>query len=95
MSPLSAVLGAFADGAGSLSEVARRTGLDRDLVDASVEHLVRMGRLQAGTLSTGCPDGGCGSCASGDDGSAGCGSSGPSAARSGPVLVTLGLRPPA
>jgi hypothetical protein len=90
VSPLSAVLGAFADGASSLSDVARRTGLDRD---ASVEHLVRMGRLQAGTLSTGCPDGGCGSCASGDDGSAGCGSSGPSAARSGPVLVTLGLRP--
>lgn len=93
MSPLSAVLGAFSDGAGSLSEVSRRTGLDRDVVDAAVEHLVRMGRLQAGTLSTGCPDGGCGSCASGDDGSAGCGSSGPSAARSGPVLVTLGLRP--
>lgn len=90
-SPLRAVLGAFDAGATSLSDVARRTGLDRDVVDASVEHLVRMGRLSAGTLSTGCPDGGCGSCASGDDGSAGCGSSGPSSRRQGPVLVTLSV----
>jgi hypothetical protein len=94
VSPLRAVLDAFAAGATSLTDVARRTGLDRDVVDAAVDHLVRMGRLSAGTLSTGCPDGGCGSCASGEDGEAACGSTGPSAARQGPVLVTLSLTRP-
>lgn len=91
MRPLSAVLAAFTAGAGTLAEVARGTGLDRDVVEAAVEHLVRTGRLEAGTISAGCPAGGCGSCASGDGDRPGCGSSGPSAARSGPVLVTLGL----
>jgi hypothetical protein len=89
------VLAAFADGAHSLDEVARRSGLSLDVVRASVDHLVRTGRIEARELAVGCPDGGCGSCASGQvDGSAGCGSSGPSARRSGPVLVTLSLRRP-
>jgi hypothetical protein len=95
VSPLASVLAAFERGATSLSDVAHTTGLDRDVVDAAVEHLVRMGRLHAGTLSTGCPTGGCGSCASGDDDAPGCGSTGPSDARTGPVLVTLSLRRPA
>ena len=48
---------------------------------------------EAKELAMGCPGGGCGSCASGlADGSAGCGASGPSATRSGPVLVQLSLR---
>jgi hypothetical protein len=91
--PLRAVLAAFDDGAASLDEVARMTGLSRELVDAAVDHLVRMGRMQAKALTVGCPDGGCGTCASGSPGgTAGCGASGPSATRSGPVLVALTVR---
>lgn len=92
--PLSAVLGALDDGAGSLDEVARRTGLSRDVVSAGVDHLVRMGRLETRELGSGCPTGGCGSCASGTvDGAAGCGSAGPTAGRRGPVLVEIRVRP--
>lgn len=93
--PLQAVLQAFTDGAGSLDDISRMTGLDRDVVSASVDHLRRMGRIEAKELSMGCPGGGCGSCASGrSDGTAGCGAAGPSTARRGPVLVQLGLRRP-
>jgi hypothetical protein len=90
--PLRAVLSAFEDGASTLPDVARVTGLSRELVDAAVDHLVRMGRIDASELTIGCPDGGCGSCASGSAGSAGCGAAGPSATRSGPVLVALTVR---
>lgn len=93
--PLSAVLAAFAGGARSLDEVGRRTGLSSDVVRASVDHLVRTGRIEAKEMAIGCPDSGCGSCASGTtDGAAGCGTEGPSARRSGPVLVSLSLRRP-
>ncbi|GAA1393615.1 FeoC-like transcriptional regulator [Luteococcus peritonei] len=93
MRPLAAVLQAFQQGATSLDEVARMAGLDREVVGAGVEHLRRMGRIEARELSMGCPSGGCGSCASGtDEGTAGCGAAAPSATRSGPVLVQLSLR---
>ncbi|MDO5534570.1 MAG: FeoC-like transcriptional regulator [Propionibacteriaceae bacterium] len=91
--PLSAVLGAFADGAHSLADVSARTGLPSDVVQASVDHLVRLGRLEARELAMGCPSSGCGSCASASaDGGPGCGASGPDAGRRGPVLVALTLR---
>ncbi len=91
--PLTAVLAAFDAGAHSLDEVARRCALPLDTVRACVDHLVRMGRLEAKELAVGCPSSGCGSCASGaDDGTAGCGSSAPSSHRSGPVLVAISLR---
>ena len=91
--PLSAVLAAFDAGAHSLDEVARRCALPLDTVRACVDHLVRMGRLEAKELAVGCPSSGCGSCASGaDDGTAGCGSSAPSSRRSGPVLVAISMR---
>ncbi len=87
------MLDAFAVGAVSLDEVARRTGLARDAVDAAVDHLVRMGLIDAKELSLGCPSGGCGTCASGAaDGAPGCGAPAPSATRRGPVLVTLTVR---
>lgn len=93
--PLSAVLESFAAGVHSLADVAARTGLSRDTVDAAVEHLVRTGRLEARQLAIGCPDAGCGWCASGEsDGAPGCGADGPSRQRSGPVLVALSLRRP-
>ena len=92
--PLTAVLAAFEGGARSLGEVAGRCDLPLDTVRASVEHLVRMGRLETKELAIGCPASGCGACASGtDDGAAaGCGSSAPSSRRSGPVLVALSVR---
>lgn len=93
-SPLRSVLAAFEDGARSRTDVAASTGLRRDVVDAAIEHLLRMGRLDAKELAVGCPDGGCGSCASGHGDAPGCGASGPSARRSGPVLVTLSVRRP-
>ncbi|WP_052462602.1 FeoC-like transcriptional regulator [Nigerium massiliense] len=91
--PLHQVLDAFEAGVSSKAEIAQRTGLSADVVDASVDHLVRMGRIEARELAMGCPGGGCSSCASGTaDGAPGCGASGPSAKRSGPALVTLTLR---
>jgi hypothetical protein len=93
-SPLRSVLAALDDGARSRSEVCDRTGLRRDVVDAAIEHLLRMGRLDARELTSGCPDGGCGSCASGVGSAPGCGAPGPSARRPGPVLVSLSVRRP-
>jgi hypothetical protein len=90
--PLRAVLSALEDGAPSLQDVCVRTRLDREVVDAAVEHLIRMGRVSAHQLAIGCPGGGCGSCASGVEGSPGCGAQGPSGSRSGPVLVSLSVR---
>ena len=92
--PLRSVLTAFEDGALSRSEVCDRTGLRRDVVDAAIEHLLRLGRLDARELAIGCPDGGCGTCAAGSGDAPGCGASGPSSRRSGPVLVSLSVRRP-
>lgn len=91
-SPLRAVLDALHTGAGSLAEVARQCGLDRDVVEAAVDHLVRVGAVSARELALGCPGGGCSSCASGVDGAPGCGSPGPAPTRTGPVLVALSVR---
>lgn len=91
-SPLRAVLEALRGGAGSLTEVARQCGLDRDVVEAAVDHLVRLRLVSARELALGCPGGGCTTCASGVDGAPGCGSPGPSPTRTGPVLVALSAR---
>lgn len=61
-SPLAAVLAAFQGGAASVAEVRLRTGLDHDVVDAAVEHLVRMGRLERSAVDLGCVGDGCDSC---------------------------------
>lgn len=92
--PLHAILVAFQSGATSLPDIQRLTGLTADVVRAGVDHLVRLGQIEAKELSIGCPSGGCGSCASGTaDGQAACGASGPSTKRRGPVLVTLRVKP--
>lgn len=91
-SPLRSVLAAFAGGAHSRADVARASGLRADVVDAAIEQLVRMGRLEAKELSMGCPGGGCGSCATGIGDVPGCGAAGASPTRSGPVLVQLTVR---
>ena len=91
--PLSSVLAAFEAGASSLADIAARTGLTADVVQASVDHLLRLGRLRASELAVGCPASGCGSCASASaEGTPGCGAAAPSAGRRGPVLVALSLR---
>lgn len=90
--PLRSVLAAIEEGAASVDAVAGRTGLSPDVVRAGIDHLVRLGALEAKELAIGCPAGGCGSCASGTrDGAAGCGADGPSSARSGPALITLSI----
>ena len=91
--PLTSVLAAIDAGSHSLGEVATRCDLPLDTVRACVDHLVRMGRLDAEELAIGCPTSGCGSCASGTDaGTAGCGARAPSSRRSGPVLVAISVR---
>jgi len=62
--PLVAVLAELTAGTPTLDDVARRTGLARDVVEAAVAQLVRMGRVAASTLSSTCPDDGCGGCGS-------------------------------
>jgi len=90
-SPLRAVLAELDAGAPTLDEVARRTGLDRGVVSAAVDHLVRLRRVDATTLASACPDDGCGTCPS----SGGCGSHGtPAPAGNRPVLVALSVRRP-
>jgi DNA-binding IclR family transcriptional regulator len=69
--PLTTVLGALSDGAGSLGEVSRRTGLRLDVVRAATDHLVRLGRVQQCPLSIGCAAGGCGGCPKLSDGRCG------------------------
>ncbi len=93
-SPLKAVLAALTDGAGFRAAIAASTGLRRDVVDAALEHLVRVGRVDAKEMATGCPGGGCGSCASGVDDGPGCGATHASPRRSGPVLISLSVRRP-
>jgi hypothetical protein len=86
--PLVAVLAELTAGAPTLDAVARRTGLARDVVEAAVEQLVRMGRVTATTLSSACPDTGCGGCVT-----SGCVTSGGAAPGGGrPVLVALTVR---
>lgn len=90
--PLHAVLDAVRSGAGTLDAVAARTGLSRDVVDGAVNHLVRVGRLSAETLSFGCPGSGCGSCVLGAAGGSACGTGEASGRGRGPVLVTISAR---
>jgi hypothetical protein len=87
-SPLRAVLAELSVGAHTLDDVAARTGLDRAVVGAAVEHLVRLGRVDASTLSTSCPDAGCGTCSASSCGARGM----PAAAGGRPVLVALSVR---
>lgn len=89
-SPLTSVLAAVSAGAISRADVAGRTGLARDVADAAIDHLVRMGRLDVQALGTSCPGGACGSCSSGNDGAPGCDTS-TTAVPSGPVLLQISL----
>jgi len=61
--PLAQILAAFDTGVRSVPEITRTTGLNRDLVEAAVDHLVSTGRLKAEPLASGCPESACGGCA--------------------------------
>ncbi len=89
--PLTLVLDAFATGAGSLAVVEASTGLPRDVVEASVSHLLRTGRLEATELAVGCPVSGCGSCAAAAMDGTPCATGGPGPGRRGRTLVALRL----
>ncbi|MDQ5973640.1 MAG: hypothetical protein QG661_849 [Actinomycetota bacterium] len=83
MSPLSATLSAIEQGATTRGAIAQRTGLDPDVVDAAVEHLLRIGKATSPSLKTACPSGGCSGC--GSPTGSGCATT----AAPGPVAVTI------
>ena len=89
--PTRLVLAEVEAGIPTLADIARRTGLDRGVVAMAVDRLVQAGLLDAETMASGCPPNGCGSCASGVEDRPGCGAATPSAARGGPVLVSLSV----
>lgn len=92
--PLRRVVAALQGGAHSRAALARLTGLDREVVDAALDHLTRLGRVRAELLGSVCPQPGCGSCPSGRaDGAPGCGAPAPASAQ-GPVALTLLPRRP-
>lgn len=88
--PLHAILAAFDQGALSLADVAEQTHLSDDVVRAGVDHLVRLGRIDAKEMSNACPSGGCGSCASAAETS--CSRSVAVTGRTSSTLVALSLR---
>jgi hypothetical protein len=84
--PTRSVLAHIEQGATSIGEIARRTRLDRGVVDMAVQRLVDQGYVRAEPLAIGCPDDGCAACPSGDGDRPGCGGT----PTSGPVMITLG-----
>ena len=98
--PLTRIIEAFGQGVTTVDDLARQTGMPLEIARASVEHLVRMGRIEARELALGCPSSGCGGCASAlGDGTPGCGLPEPMlphAKRAGSArgLVTLKLATP-
>jgi hypothetical protein len=61
--PLTAVLEALGSGASSRLAVTAATGLSPDVVDAAVEHLERLGRLEVRALTADCSSASCAGCA--------------------------------
>jgi hypothetical protein len=61
-SPVHAVLAELTAGTPTLDAVARRTGLDVELVEAVVGQLVRLGRVSSSEITLGCPASGCARC---------------------------------
>lgn len=92
--PLRKVVAALEAGAFTRAELARRCDLDREVVDAALDHLSRTGLVTQRRLASGCPEHGCASCPSGRaDGAAGCGAAEPARSR-GPIALTLATRRP-
>ena len=62
VSPSRAVLAQIEAGARSTEEIARRAGLDADLVSVMIDRLVAAGYLTAQRLKSGCPETACSAC---------------------------------
>lgn len=63
--PLSRVLAAVADGAGSAGEVSRRTGMPLDMAETALAALAATGRIRRALVFAGaCAADGCGACGS-------------------------------
>lgn len=60
--PLRRVLEAVGAGVTTRPGIAARTGLDADVVDGAVAHLLHIGRIRTPSLRTACPTGGCAGC---------------------------------
>ena len=74
-----AVLAAYCSGAVTRRDIAAATGLASELVDLTVDLLLRTGEMATTNLRSGCASGGCGQCS--ED------------TRCAPGPVTLRLRP--
>lgn len=89
---LADVLREFSRGAATTDEIARATGMDRELVAVALDQLVSLGLVTRDSMSSGCPDSGCGGCAA--PGGPACASGG-SVPRRGVVTLALSRRLPA
>ncbi|WP_080792984.1 FeoC-like transcriptional regulator [Corynebacterium pacaense] len=83
--PVADVRAALLAGAVSRGDIAARTGLQRETVDAVLTHLERAGQLHREQLGSSCPGGGCSSCGFATAQGSSCGGT----AR-GPVALVLG-----
>lgn len=87
--PVSAVLGAIRSGSVTTTDVQRATGLPRDVVEAALDHLARLGRLRSEPLQSGCPATGCGQCPVASSDGPGCGRAAGSPPRRSGLLMSL------
>lgn len=87
--PLTAVVAAIRSGSGTIAEVERATGMPRDVVEAVLDHLGRLGRLTSEQVQVGCPATGCGSCLLSSGVSRSCPGAGSPRPGSGAVLMSL------
>ncbi|MCS6712378.1 winged helix-turn-helix transcriptional regulator [Brachybacterium sp. EF45031] len=71
--PLAKVTDALRHGSTTPAAIARTSGLSLSTVEASLDHLERMGRIDRAVMASACPTGGCGSCTLGADGGPACG----------------------
>jgi len=90
--PLTAVVAAIRAGSGTIADLERATGMPRDVVEAVVDHLGRLGRLMSEPVQLGCPATGCGSCFLSSEAGRSC--PGPGSPRPGSGAVLMSLRTP-
>ena len=60
--PLAAVLSEIDAGTGTVSLMARHTGLNPEVLQTALDHLIRTGKVDVEQMPFGCPPAGCGAC---------------------------------